>query len=99
MGCNMCVMQKTAEPYQVTFQIDTKDLSRLTQDQARVPRSCGSWRRGFRAKEVVARRGSLLVDCVDSGTQTDISFKNDLTPSSIRSSSPPLDSLPEPHHI
>ncbi|KAB5546069.1 hypothetical protein PHYPO_G00067870 [Pangasianodon hypophthalmus] len=99
MGCNMCVMQKTAEPYQVTFQIDTKDLSRLTQDQTRAPRSCGSWRRGFRTKGVVARRGSLLVDCVDSGTQTDVSFKNNLMSSSIRSSSPLLDSLPEPYQL
>ncbi|XP_072553044.1 PDZ domain-containing protein 4 [Salminus brasiliensis] len=107
MGCNMCVVQKPEEHCRVMFQVSGKDLSRLSQEHGLEPLRCGrDLRRGPRKKGGVAVGGgvSVLADCVDNGTQTDISFQNMVTAGrGFRSCgpppspSPPLPPVPEPY--
>ncbi|XP_056105759.1 PDZ domain-containing protein 4 [Rhinichthys klamathensis goyatoka] len=104
MGCNMCVVQKPEEQYRVMFQVNSKALSRLSQDQSLQALRCKRNTRR-RAGGPGAAGGTLLVtDCVDSGTQTDISFQHMVTlgraahhnrPASPPS--PPLPPMPEPY--
>ncbi|XP_037397433.1 PDZ domain-containing protein 4 isoform X1 [Pygocentrus nattereri] len=117
MGCNMCVVQKPEEHCRVMFQtvsqwdavtmVSSKDLSRLSQEHGLEALRCGrGLSRGPRRKGGIVVGGgvSLLADCVDSGTQTDISFQNMVTVGrSYRtcgpppSPSPPLPPIPEPY--
>uniref|UniRef100_A0A3Q2ZYG0 PDZ domain containing 4 n=1 Tax=Kryptolebias marmoratus TaxID=37003 RepID=A0A3Q2ZYG0_KRYMA len=85
MGCNMCVVQKPEEQYRVMFQVNGKELSRLSGDPTldiRDPVLSSILRRGVRrrAGPVGAPGGQVSVtmgmaDCVDTCTQTDISFQ------------------------
>ncbi|XP_022518056.2 PDZ domain-containing protein 4 [Astyanax mexicanus] len=107
MGCNMCVIQKPEEQCRVMFQVSAKDLSRLSQEHGLEALRCGrDFRRGPRRKGGVVMGGGLplLADCVDSGTQTDISFQNMVTVGRgyrscgpPPSPSPPLPPVPEPY--
>ncbi|XP_028309286.1 PDZ domain-containing protein 4-like isoform X2 [Gouania willdenowi] len=110
MGCNMCVVQKPEEQYRVMFQVNGKELSRLSRDPTldiRDPVLSNILRRGSR------RRAGLLgapgvhvpltvgmADCVDSCTQTDISFQHMLSPGRSsqhpRGAPPPPDPPPSP---
>ncbi|XP_068453753.1 PDZ domain-containing protein 4-like isoform X2 [Clinocottus analis] len=89
MGCNMCVVQKPEEQYRVMFQMNGKELSRLSGDPTldiRDPVLSNILRRGVRRRAGLAGPPGGLVpvtmgmaDCVDSCTQTDISFQHMLT--------------------
>ncbi|XP_019907210.2 PDZ domain-containing protein 4 isoform X2 [Esox lucius] len=85
MGCNMCVVQKPEEQYRVMFQVNGKELSRLSGDptlDVRDPLLCHVLRRGARRRAGLAATAAVtggLTDCVDNGTQTDISFQHMLT--------------------
>uniref|UniRef100_A0A8C9Y2D2 PDZ domain containing 4 n=1 Tax=Sander lucioperca TaxID=283035 RepID=A0A8C9Y2D2_SANLU len=97
MGCNMCVVQKPEEQYKVMFQVNGKDLSCLSGDPTldiRDPVLSNILRRGARRRAGLAGAPGGLVpvtmgmaDCVDSCTQTDISFQHMLTLGKNRSSS------------
>ncbi|XP_035378560.1 PDZ domain-containing protein 4 [Electrophorus electricus] len=92
MGCNMCMVQKPEEQYRVMFQVS--DLSKLSRER--------DLRRGQRWKVgVIGSSGtSLLADCVDSGTQTDISFQHLVTVGRsfhLPLASPPLPPIPQPY--
>ncbi|KAK2851742.1 hypothetical protein Q5P01_008018 [Channa striata] len=110
MGCNMCVVQKPEEQCRVMFQVNGKDLTRLSGDPTldiRDPLLSNILRRGARRQAGLAGAPGGLVpvtmgvaDCVDSCTQTDISFQHMLT---LGKSSqhpcgapPPPDPLPSP---
>ncbi|XP_041654784.1 PDZ domain-containing protein 4-like isoform X2 [Cheilinus undulatus] len=119
MGCNMCVVQKPEEQYRVMFQVNGKELSRLSTDPTldiRDPVLSNILRRGARRRAGLA--GALgapmpvtmgMADCVDSCTQTDISFQHMLTlgkssqhpcgapPPPDPPPSPPLPPLLEPY--
>ncbi|XP_016092139.1 PDZ domain-containing protein 4 [Sinocyclocheilus grahami] len=108
MGCNMCVVQKPEEQYRVMFQVNSRGLSRLSQEQSLHALRCRrSMRWGPRRKAAVpgaAGGTTVMTDCVDSGTQTDISFQHMVTlgrpvhhnrPASPPS--PPLPPMPEPY--
>ncbi|KAM9785721.1 PDZ domain-containing protein 4-like [Neosynchiropus ocellatus] len=115
MGCNMCVVQKPEEQYRVMFQVNTKQLTRLSGDPTldiRDPFLSSILRRGARDRAALngAPAGSLTTgtpDCVDSCTQTDISFQHMLTlgrghpcgapPPPHPPPSPPLPPLLEPY--
>ncbi|XP_029993668.1 PDZ domain-containing protein 4-like isoform X2 [Sphaeramia orbicularis] len=119
MGCNMCVVQKPEEQYRVMFQVNGKELSRLSGDPAldiRDPVLSSVLRRGARRRAGLAGApGALgpvtmgMADCVDSCTQTDISFQHMLTlgkssqhpcgapPPPNPPPSPPLPPLLEPY--
>ncbi|KAM4736804.1 PDZ domain-containing protein 4-like [Anableps anableps] len=119
MGCNMCVVQKPEEQYRVMFQVNAKELSRLSGDPTldiRDPRLSSILKRGARRRAVPAGApgGQVpvtmgMADCVDSCTQTDISFQHMLTLGRSREHpcgappppdpppSPPLPPLPEPY--
>ncbi|XP_012730905.2 PDZ domain-containing protein 4 isoform X2 [Fundulus heteroclitus] len=119
MGCNMCVVQKPEEQYRVMFQVNAKELSRLSGDPTldiRDPRLSSILKRGARrrAGPAGAPGGQVpvtmgMADCVDSCTQTDISFQHMLTlgrsrehpcgapPPPSPPPSPPLPPLPEPY--
>ncbi|MEQ2303256.1 hypothetical protein AMECASPLE_014881 [Ameca splendens] len=119
MGCNMCVVQKPEEQYRVMFQVNAKELSRLSGDPTldiRDPRLSNILKRGARrrAGPAGAPGGQVpvtmgMADCVDSCTQTDISFQHMLTLGRSREHpcgappppdpppSPPLPPLPEPY--
>ncbi|XP_017264990.1 PDZ domain-containing protein 4 isoform X2 [Kryptolebias marmoratus] len=119
MGCNMCVVQKPEEQYRVMFQVNGKELSRLSGDPTldiRDPVLSSILRRGVRrrAGPVGAPGGQVSVtmgmaDCVDTCTQTDISFQHMLTlgrsgqhpcgapPPPDPPPSPPLPPLLEPY--
>ncbi|XP_053706416.1 PDZ domain-containing protein 4-like isoform X1 [Synchiropus splendidus] len=87
MGCNMCVVQKPEEQYRVMFQVNTKQLTGLSGDPTlgvRNPVLSGILRHGARHRAALngAPAGLVTVgtaDCVDSCTQTDISFQHMLT--------------------
>ncbi|KAJ8016789.1 hypothetical protein DPEC_G00011010 [Dallia pectoralis] len=85
MGCNMCVVQKPEEQYRVMFQVKGKELCRLSGDPAldvRDPLLCHVLKRGARRRARLAGTVAVtggLTDCVDNGTQTDISFQHMLT--------------------
>uniref|UniRef100_A0A7N8Y8G1 Uncharacterized protein n=1 Tax=Mastacembelus armatus TaxID=205130 RepID=A0A7N8Y8G1_9TELE len=108
MGCNMCVVQKPEEQYRVMFQVKGKDLSCLSGDPTldiRDPLLSSILRRGARLVPVTMG----VADCVDSCTQTDISFQHMLTlgkssqhpcgapPPPDPPPSPPLPPLLEPY--
>uniref|UniRef100_A0A8C1GM41 PDZ domain containing 4 n=1 Tax=Cyprinus carpio TaxID=7962 RepID=A0A8C1GM41_CYPCA len=108
MGCNMCVVQKPEEQYRVMFQVNSRDLAGLSQEQSLHALRCRrNMRWGPRRKAAVpgAAGGTMVTtDCVDSGTQTDISFQHMVTlgrpvhhnrPASPPS--PPLPPMPEPY--
>nr|XP_023675046.1 PDZ domain-containing protein 4-like [Paramormyrops kingsleyae]XP_023675047.1 PDZ domain-containing protein 4-like [Paramormyrops kingsleyae] len=88
MGCNMCVMQKPEEQYRVMFQVNGKELSRLSQERPagslramRDPLLIQVVRRGPRRKgssggPMVTTGAAMVSDCTDSSTQTDISFQH-----------------------
>ncbi|XP_018580920.2 PDZ domain-containing protein 4-like [Scleropages formosus] len=85
MGCNMCVVQRPEEQCRVMFQVNGKDVPRLNQEQTleglRASRGPLMLRKGPRRKNGAAGGGPAAVaagpaDCVDSGTQTDISFQH-----------------------
>ncbi|XP_026189503.1 PDZ domain-containing protein 4-like isoform X2 [Mastacembelus armatus] len=119
MGCNMCVVQKPEEQYRVMFQVKGKDLSCLSGDPTldiRDPLLSSILRRGARRWAAPAGAPGGLVpvtmgvaDCVDSCTQTDISFQHMLTlgkssqhpcgapPPPDPPPSPPLPPLLEPY--
>ncbi|XP_074537734.1 PDZ domain-containing protein 4-like isoform X2 [Halichoeres trimaculatus] len=119
MGCNMCVVQKPEEQYRVMFQVNGKELSRLSQDPTldiRDPVLSNILRRGARRRAGLAGAPGASVpvtmgmaDCVDSCTQTDISFQHMLTlgkssqhpcgapPPPDPPPSPPLPPLLEPY--
>nr|XP_046251989.1 PDZ domain-containing protein 4-like [Scatophagus argus] len=119
MGCNMCVVQKPEEQYRVMFQVNGKELSRLSGDPTldiRDPVLSSILRRGARRRAGLAGApGGLapvtmgMADCVDSCTQTDISFQHMLTlgkssqhpcgapPPPEPPPSPPLPPLLEPY--
>ncbi|MEQ2235415.1 hypothetical protein ILYODFUR_002106 [Ilyodon furcidens] len=119
MGCNMCVVQKPEEQYRVMFQVNAKELSRLSGDPTldiRDPRLSNILKRGARrrAGPAGAPGGQVpvtmgMADCVDSCTQTDISFQHMLTLGRSREHpcgappppdpppSPPLPPLPDPY--
>ncbi|XP_062247318.1 PDZ domain-containing protein 4 [Platichthys flesus] len=119
MGCNMCVVQKPEEQYRVMFQLNGKELSRLSGDPTldmRDPVLSNILRRGARRRAGLAGAPGGLVpltmgmaDCVDSCTQTDISFQHMLTlgkssqhpcgapPPPDPPPSPPLPPLLEPY--
>ncbi|XP_034446223.1 PDZ domain-containing protein 4-like [Hippoglossus hippoglossus] len=119
MGCNMCVVQKPEEQYRVMFQVNGKELSRLSGDPTldmRDPVLSNILRRGARRRAGLAGAPGGLVpltmgmaDCVDSCTQTDISFQHMLTlgkssqhpcgapPPPDPPPSPPLPPLLEPY--
>ncbi|XP_023693250.2 PDZ domain-containing protein 4-like isoform X1 [Paramormyrops kingsleyae] len=84
MGCNMCVVQRPEEQCRVTFQVHRKDASRLPQEltaealrSARVPLAP---RKGPRRRNGPAVNVAVptvpMASCVDSGTQTDITFQH-----------------------
>ncbi|KAI4890729.1 hypothetical protein NFI96_031945 [Prochilodus magdalenae] len=87
--------------------VSSKDLSRLSQEHGLEAPQCGrGLKRAPRKKGGVVVGGgvSLLTDCVDSGTQTDISFQNMVTVGRgyrscgpPPSPSPPLPPIPEPY--
>lgn len=115
----MCVVQKPEEQYRVMFQVNGKELSRLSTDPTldiRDPVLSNILRRGARRRAGLA--GALgapvpvtmgMADCVDSCTQTDISFQHMLTlgkssqhpcgapPPPDPPPSPPLPPLLEPY--
>ncbi|XP_047433248.1 PDZ domain-containing protein 4-like isoform X2 [Mugil cephalus] len=119
MGCNMCVVQKPEEQYRVMFQVNGKELSRLSGDPTldiRDPVLSNILRRGARRRAGLAGApgGQVpvtmgMADCVDSCTQTDISFQHMLTlgksnqhpcgapPPPDPPPSPPLPPLLEPY--
>ncbi|KAM8864256.1 PDZ domain-containing protein 4 [Spinachia spinachia] len=116
MGCNMCVVQKPEEQYRVMFQVNGKDLARLSGDPAldtRDPVLSNILRRGARRRAGAPGGPSPVTvgtaDCVDSCTQTDISFQHMLTlgkssqhpcgapPPPDPPPSPPLPPLLEPY--
>ncbi|XP_061702380.1 PDZ domain-containing protein 4-like [Syngnathoides biaculeatus] len=114
MGCNMCVVQKPEDQYRVMFQVNRKDLRRLSGDPpldvrdpllANIIRGRKSRRRaGLTGPPAgVAPLTMGMADCVDSCTQTDISFQHTLTGGKSRQSppnpppSPPLPALLEPY--
>uniref|UniRef100_UPI0037E89593 PDZ domain-containing protein 4-like isoform X2 n=1 Tax=Semicossyphus pulcher TaxID=241346 RepID=UPI0037E89593 len=119
MGCNMCVVQKPEEQYRVMFQVNGKELSRLSGDPTldiRDPVLSNILRRGARRRAGLAGAPGASVpvtmgmaDCVDSCTQTDISFQHMLTlgkssqhpcgapPPPDPPPSPPLPPLLEPY--
>uniref|UniRef100_A0A672JI11 PDZ domain containing 4 n=1 Tax=Salarias fasciatus TaxID=181472 RepID=A0A672JI11_SALFA len=119
MGCNMCVVQKPEEQYRVMFQVNGKELSRLSGDPTldiRDPVLSSILRRGARRRAGLAGApgGQVpvtmgMADCVDSCTQTDISFQHMLTlgkssqhpcgapPPPDPPPSPPLPPLLEPY--
>lgn len=115
----MCVVQKPEEQYRVMFQVNGKELSRLSGDPTldiRDPVLSNILRRGARRRAGLAGAPAGLVpvtmgmaDCVDSCTQTDISFQHMLTlgkssqhpcgapPPPDPPPSPPLPPLLEPY--
>ncbi|XP_019720622.1 PDZ domain-containing protein 4-like [Hippocampus comes] len=114
MGCNMCVVQKPEEQYRVMFQLNRKELSRLSGDPTLDMRDpvLSNILRGRRARRRAGSTGPPasiapltmgMADCVDSCTQTDISFQHMLTAGKSRQSppnpppSPPLPTLLEPY--
>uniref|UniRef100_A0A3Q2VCG5 PDZ domain containing 4 n=1 Tax=Haplochromis burtoni TaxID=8153 RepID=A0A3Q2VCG5_HAPBU len=119
MGCNMCVVQKPEEQYRVMFQVNGKELTRLSGDPTldiRDPVLSSILRRGARRRAGLAGApgGQVpvtmgMADCVDSCTQTDISFQHMLTlgkssqhpcgapPPPDPPPSPPLPPLLEPY--
>uniref|UniRef100_A0A3Q0RV33 PDZ domain containing 4 n=1 Tax=Amphilophus citrinellus TaxID=61819 RepID=A0A3Q0RV33_AMPCI len=119
MGCNMCVVQKPDEQYRVMFQVNGKELTRLSGDPTldiRDPVLSNILRRGARRRAGLAGApgGQVpvtmgMADCVDSCTQTDISFQHMLTlgkssqhpcgapPPPDPPPSPPLPPLLEPY--
>ncbi|XP_077425673.1 PDZ domain-containing protein 4-like isoform X2 [Vanacampus margaritifer] len=114
MGCNMCVVQKPEEQYRVMFQVNRKELSRLSGDPTLDTRDPvlsnilrgrrGRRRAGFTGPPAgVAPLTMGMADCVDSCTQTDISFQHMLSVGQSRqaaanpSPSPPLPALLEPY--
>ncbi|XP_029012785.1 PDZ domain-containing protein 4-like isoform X2 [Betta splendens] len=110
MGCNMCVVQKPEEQYRVMFQVNGKELSRLSGDPTldmRDPLLSNILRRGARRRAgPPGAPGGLgpvtmgVADCVDSCTQTDISFQHMLTLGRISQhpcrAPPPPDPPPSP---
>ncbi|XP_034028874.1 PDZ domain-containing protein 4-like isoform X2 [Thalassophryne amazonica] len=87
MGCNMCVVQKPEEQYRVMFQVNGKELSHLSGDpMLDDPVLSTILKRGPRRRTgpagAPAGFGPVtmgVADCVDSCTQTDISFQHMLT--------------------
>uniref|UniRef100_A0A8C6SMG1 PDZ domain containing 4 n=1 Tax=Neogobius melanostomus TaxID=47308 RepID=A0A8C6SMG1_9GOBI len=89
MGCNMCVVQKPEEQYRFMFQVRGKELARLSRDptlELRDPTLAHILRRGPRRRAGLAPAARVLgpvtmgmADCVDSCTQTDISFQHMMT--------------------
>ncbi|XP_026115487.1 PDZ domain-containing protein 4-like [Carassius auratus] len=103
MGCNMCLVQKPEEQYRVMFQVN-RDLTGLSPEQSLHALRCRrSVRWGPRRKAAgpgAAGATAVMTDCVDSGTQTDISFQHMVTlgrPVHHNSPSPPLPPIPEPY--
>uniref|UniRef100_A0A8C1PWA6 PDZ domain containing 4 n=1 Tax=Cyprinus carpio TaxID=7962 RepID=A0A8C1PWA6_CYPCA len=107
MGCNMCVVQKPEEQYRVMFQVN-RDLSQLSQEQSLHALRCRrNMRWGPRRKAAgpgAAGGTTVTTDCVDSGTQTVISFQHMVTLSRpvhhnrpASPPSPPLPPIPEPY--
>ncbi|XP_042568576.1 PDZ domain-containing protein 4 isoform X3 [Cyprinus carpio] len=108
MGCNMCVVQKPEEQYRVMFQVNSRDLAGLSQEQSLHALRCRrNMRWGPRRKAAMpgAAGGTMVTtDCVDSGTQTVISFQHMVTLSRpvhhnrpVSPPSPPLPPIPEPY--
>uniref|UniRef100_H2MH19 PDZ domain containing 4 n=1 Tax=Oryzias latipes TaxID=8090 RepID=H2MH19_ORYLA len=90
MGCNMCVVQKPEEQYRVMFQVNGKEPPRRSGDpilDIRDPVLSNLLRRGSRRRPGPAGGPGVtmgmvtmgMADCVDSCTQTDISFQHMLT--------------------
>uniref|UniRef100_G3PET3 PDZ domain containing 4 n=1 Tax=Gasterosteus aculeatus TaxID=69293 RepID=G3PET3_GASAC len=102
MGCNMCVVQKPEEQYRVMFQVNGKDLCRLSGDPTLDLRDPV-------LSNILSPVTAGMADCVDSCTQTDISFQHMLTlgkssqhpcgapPPPDPPPSPPLPPLLEPY--
>ncbi|XP_041093078.1 PDZ domain-containing protein 4-like [Polyodon spathula] len=105
MGCNMCVMQKPEDQCKVMFQVNGKEMSRLSQQQtlevlrsSRDPLVIQVLRRSPRSKGG-AVGGGALQDFIDSGTQTDITFEHIMALSKLRPPSPPLPPAIEPYSL
>uniref|UniRef100_A0A8C2LAG4 PDZ domain containing 4 n=1 Tax=Cyprinus carpio TaxID=7962 RepID=A0A8C2LAG4_CYPCA len=82
MGCNMCVVNRPEEQYRIMFQLKGRRTSHLSQDKDGQPYDplllqvvCKGHRRRLGAAAGTARL-MAITDCVDNGTQTDISFQN-----------------------
>ncbi|XP_058876995.1 PDZ domain-containing protein 4-like isoform X2 [Acipenser ruthenus] len=107
MGCNMCVMQKPEDQCKVMFQVNGKEVSRLSQQQtlevlrsSRDPLVIQVMRRSPRSKGGGARGGGgALQDFIDNGTQTDITFEHIMALSKLRPPSPPLPPEIEPYSL
>ncbi|XP_030640465.1 PDZ domain-containing protein 4 [Chanos chanos] len=82
MGCNMCVVNRPEEQYRIMFQLKGRRSSPLSQDkdgQSHDPLLLQVVRKGHRRRAGTtgsSPRVMAITDCVDSGTQTDISFQN-----------------------
>uniref|UniRef100_A0A672NYC5 PDZ domain containing 4 n=1 Tax=Sinocyclocheilus grahami TaxID=75366 RepID=A0A672NYC5_SINGR len=82
MGCNMCVVNRPEEQYRIMFQLKGRRTSHLSQDkdgQPHDPLLLQVVRKGHRRRLGTAAGSARLMaitDCVDNGTQTDISFQN-----------------------
>ncbi|XP_051961890.1 PDZ domain-containing protein 4-like [Xyrauchen texanus] len=102
MGCSMCVVQKPEEQYQVMFQVNSKDLSGMSPHMLHCRRNM-RWCQKRKAGIPGVVAGMIVTtDCVDSGTQTDISFLHMVTLGRpvhhnrpVSPPSPPLPSVPE----
>uniref|UniRef100_A0A672L8Z7 PDZ domain containing 4 n=1 Tax=Sinocyclocheilus grahami TaxID=75366 RepID=A0A672L8Z7_SINGR len=107
-GVNFCVKLANVLTMYVFVQVNSRDLTQLSQEQSLHALRCRrSMRWGPRRKAGVpgAAGGTMVMtDCVDSGTQTDISFQHMVTlgrpvhhnrPASPPS--PPLPPMPEPY--
>uniref|UniRef100_A0A673MLJ0 PDZ domain-containing protein 4-like n=1 Tax=Sinocyclocheilus rhinocerous TaxID=307959 RepID=A0A673MLJ0_9TELE len=112
MGCNMCVVNRPEEQYRIMFQLKGRRTSHLSQDkdgQPHDPLLLQVVRKGHRRRLGTAAGTARLMaisDCVDNGTQTDISFQNFLngdrgsylsSGSPMPPTSPPLAQLVEPY--
>uniref|UniRef100_A0A8C2HBS7 PDZ domain containing 4 n=1 Tax=Cyprinus carpio TaxID=7962 RepID=A0A8C2HBS7_CYPCA len=82
MGCNMCVVNRPEEQYRIMFQLKGRRTSHLSQDkdgQPHDPLLLQVVHKGHRRRLGAAAGSARLMaitDCVDNGTQTDISFQN-----------------------
>ncbi|KAL4622596.1 PDZ domain-containing protein 4-like [Arapaima gigas] len=115
MGCNMCVVQRPEEQCRVMFQVNGKDVPRLNQEQTleglRASRGPLMLHKSPRRKNAAAVGAPAVAvtcptDCVDSGTQTDLSFQHVLPFSRMNPpwagsphSSLPLPPILEPYEL
>uniref|UniRef100_A0A8D2PMF2 PDZ domain-containing protein n=1 Tax=Zosterops lateralis melanops TaxID=1220523 RepID=A0A8D2PMF2_ZOSLA len=94
MGCSLCTLQKPEEQYKLLYEVNGKDLSKATHEQAveafktaKEPIVVQVLRRAPRTKAFGAAHEPQLVDV---GTQTDITFEHIMALSKMGSPSPPV---------